>query len=109
MYYLSRLSLLIVIAVLLGCIQPPLMLSQPRDALAVEDVMMYYMERPLCNYETMAYLQAEGGYLSLESMFKNMRKQAARIGASGVYVLHTQRSELKDYRGSAKAIRCLST
>ncbi len=50
----------------------------------------------------------QGGYLSLQSMVAKMRQQAAEVGASGVYVLETQQSSMKDFRGSAKAIRCLA-
>ena len=59
--------------------------------------------------ETIAWMQAEGGYISLNSMLEKMRDQAAELGASGLYVLQTQRSEMKEFGGSAKAIRCLPT
>jgi hypothetical protein len=37
-----------------------------------------------------------------------MQKQAAMVGANGLYVLHTQQLDVKEYLGTAKAIRCLS-
>lgn len=92
---------------LAGCMQPALVIGPQRAAIASEDVVIYYADRPHCRFETIAHIQAEGGFFSLQTMFGNMRRQAAEIGASGLYVLQTQRSEMKEYSGSAKAIRCL--
>ena len=103
------LSKLAVAAMLAGCMQPPFVVGQARTPLESEDVVIYYIDRPRCNFETLAFIEARGGYYSLESMFSNMRRDAAEIGASGLYVLHTQLSEMKEYRGTAKAIRCLSS
>ena len=108
MKYLFCPALIFAVIALGGCAHPPMMLGQPRAELVSEDVVVYFIDRPQCNFETVAYLQVDGGYFSLNSLLERMRQQAAEIGASGLYVLHTQRSELKDYRGSAKAIRCLS-
>jgi hypothetical protein len=40
-------------------------------------------------------------------MVEGMRQHAARVGASGLYVLQTQQLEIKEYLGTARAIRCL--
>lgn len=91
-----------------GCADPALVVGPPRTAVASEDVTVYFIDRPRCNFETLAHIRVQGGYLSLQSMVDKMRKQAAEVGASGVYVMQTQQSSLKDFRGSAKAIRCLA-
>ena len=91
-----------------ACATPPLVVGPPRAPLADDDVVVYFIDRPRCNFETLAHLRVEGGYLSLQSMVDKMRAQAADLGASGVYVLETQQSSMKDFRGSAKAIRCLA-
>ena len=92
---------------LTGCVEPALVVGQPRASIASEDVVVYYVDRPRCNFETIAHIRVNGGYYSLESMFRNMRLQAARLGASGLYVLQTQQLDVKEYLGTAKAIRCL--
>lgn len=91
-----------------GCADPALVVGPPRAAVASEDVVVYFIDRPRCNFETLAHIRVQGGYLSLQSMVDKMRKQAAEVGAGGVYVLQTQQSSLKEFRGSAKAIRCLA-
>lgn len=90
-----------------GCTERALVIGQPSAGIDSGDVIIYYTERPRCNFETVAHLRAIGGYYSLDSMFMNMRRQAAELGASGVYVLHTQQLAIKEYLGTAKAIRCL--
>ena len=92
-----------------GCAAPPLVVGPPRAPLASDDVVVYFVDRPRCHFETLAHLRVEGGYLSLQSMVDKLRRQAAALGASGVYVLETQQSSMKDFRGSAKAIRCLAS
>ena len=69
---------------------------------------IYYTERPRCPFETVAHIRATGGYFSLESMLRNMYREAAQLGASGLYVLETRQLENREYLGTAKAIRCLS-
>ncbi len=100
-------GLILFFSMLQGCAQQPLIVAPPGPAVAPERVVIYFPERPRCDFETIAHLQVRGGYLSLESMFRKMRQQAAEIGADGLYVLHTQRMEIHEYLGNAKAIRCL--
>jgi len=90
-----------------GCSQLPLMVAPAGPAVPAERVVIYFPERPRCDFETIAHIQINGGYLSLESMFRKMRQQAAEIGADGLYVVYTQRKEISEYLGNAKAIRCL--
>ncbi len=100
-------ALIMLLSLLSGCVQPPLMVGKAGPAVSPEQVVVYFPDRPRCNFETLAHIQINGGYLSLESMFRKMRMQAAAIGADGLYVLHTQRMEIREYLGNAKAIRCL--
>lgn len=100
-------NLLIGLALLNACAHQPLMVARPGDAIESDRVSIYYPDRPSCDYETVAYIQVTGGYFSLESMFRKMRQQAAAIGADGVYVMHTQQLDIKEYLATAKAIRCL--
>ena len=101
------LTLLICIAWLAGCANSTLVVGQTAPALASEEVDIYYVEKPRCNFETIAHLRATGGYFTLASMFDNMRREAARLGASGIYVLETRQLDTREFLGTAKAIRCL--
>ena len=105
----SRLILLVLscLAVLGGCAESTLLVGQPGAAIAGEDVVVYYVDRPRCNFETIAHIQVNGNDYSLESMLNFMRSKAGELGASGLYVLQTQQLDIKDYLGTAKAIRCL--
>lgn len=108
MKLLLRLPVILFSGLLAACAAPSLVIGQPRAALKSEEVVIYYMQRPLCDFETVAHIQVNGGYYSLDSMLKNMRSAAAEVGAGGLYVLHTQQLEVKEYLGTAKAIRCLT-
>ena len=92
----------------LGCAEPPLVIGQPSASVGKDEVVIYYIDRPRCNFETLAHIRVTGGYFTLESMLGKMQKQAAMVGANGLYVLHTQQLDVKEYLGTAKAIRCLS-
>ena len=94
---------------LYGCVEPSLVVGQPGPAIASEEVDVYYARRPRCDFETIAHIRVTGGYFSLESMFRNMRRKAAEVGASGLYVQETRQLETREFLGTAKAIRCLST
>ena len=104
-----RISFLLLSAFCLcACVEPSLVVGQPGPALASEEVEIYYVERPRCNFETVAHIRVSGGYFTLESMFRNMRRKAAELGAGGLYVLETRMLETREFIGTAKAIRCLS-
>ncbi|MFT5505978.1 MAG: hypothetical protein ACI822_001438 [Gammaproteobacteria bacterium] len=105
-----RRAIFITLASLLvaSCASDPLIVGAIGKAQRSEDITVYFVTRPDCNFQTIAWIQIEGGYFSPGSMINEMREQAAEIGAGGLYVLHTAQSELKDYSGTAKAIRCLS-
>ncbi|MDJ0776239.1 MAG: hypothetical protein QNJ85_00150 [Gammaproteobacteria bacterium] len=100
-------TLLISSLVLAACVQPPVVIGRPGNALDPNEVSIFYTQRPTCRFETVAELSASG-YLSLQSMFSNLRRDAAALGADGVFVVYTQQTEMKEFLGTAKAIRCLS-
>ncbi len=95
------------ICTLVGCIDSTMVLGKPGENKPVEEVTVFFIDRPQCNFETIAHIRVSGGYFSLDSMIKSMRQQAASVGANGLYVLQTQQLEIKEYLGTAKAIRCL--
>ena len=96
------------ILMLNGCAESALITGQTRTGIDEEDVVIYYIERPGCNFETIAHIQDNGGFYSMQKMLNKMRPQAAEVGASGLYVLHTQLLDVKEYLEVAKAIRCRS-
>ena len=99
--------LMLLLSLFSGCASPPFIVGQTGEPISSEAVEIYYLTRPACNFETIAHIQMQGWYFTLDSLLKNMRRQAAQVGASGLYVLQTQQLEMKDYTGTAKAIRCL--
>ncbi len=94
---------------LFACVESNLVVGQPGASIRSEEVIVYFIDRPPCNFETIAHISMNGGYYSLESMVRGMRQQAASVGATGLYVLQTQQLAIKEYLGTAKAIRCLPT
>ena len=90
-----------------GCVEQTLVVGQPGPTLADEEVDVYYIERPRCRFETVAQIRVTGAYFTLASMVRKMRREAAEVGASGLYVLETRQLENREYLGTAKAIRCL--
>ena len=101
------LTLLLSSLLLVGCAEPALVIGQPVAGSDSQRVTIYYIERPSCNFETLAHIRITGGYFSLDSMLAKMQEQAVEVGADGLYVLHTQQLDVKEYLGTAKAIRCL--
>lgn len=90
-----------------ACVEPSIVVGRPGPALASEEVDIYYAERPRCDFETVAHIRVSGGYFTLDAMFRNMRREAAELGAGGLYVLETRLLNTREYVGTAKAIRCL--
>jgi len=101
------LTLLALSLLLNGCVESSVVVAKPGASVPSDEVSVYYFERPRCNFETIAHIRVTGGYFSLEGMLRNMRREAAQAGASGLYVLQTQQLETKEFLGTAKAIRCL--
>jgi hypothetical protein len=101
------LALLLSNYALSGCVGSTLVVGKPGPAVSSEQVTVYFIDRPPCNFETIAHIKISGGYFTLESMVGGMRQQAASVGASGLYVLQTQQQAIKEYLGTARAIRCL--
>lgn len=109
MTYLKYFNLAALGFLLCACSVPALIVGQPGEETGMENVQIFFHQRPACNFDTIALIRIEGGYYSLAMMLNAMRRQAAEVGAGGLYVLHTEQLELKEYIGSAKAIRCLSS
>ena len=98
---------LMIALILAGCAQPALVTGRTAAALNPDSVEIYYARQPACRFEIVAELSASG-YVSLASMFARMRRDAAALGANALYVVHTQQTEMKEFLGSARAIRCLA-
>jgi hypothetical protein len=99
--------LIISTCALSGCVNTTVV-GKPEAGITAEEVAIYYIDRPRCEFETIAHIRVSGGFFTLDSMLKSMRRQAAKVGANGLYVLHTQQLDVKEYLGTAKAIRCLA-
>jgi len=92
---------------LTACAKPIVMVGIASDGIDPNEVRLYYTQRPKCEFETVGYLEVNGGYYSRTSLFAKMQEQAAEVGADGVYVLEARRLDILEYIGTAKAIRCL--
>lgn len=101
--------LLLILSVcwLTACYSQSVVIGETRDRIESDSVRVFYYHYPDCDFETVAHIQVYG-YFSLASMLKNMRREAAEVGANGLYLLHTQQLGIKEYLGTAKAIHCLS-
>ena len=104
---MKTLLLSILVCLLSACMNPSVIVGQPRDSIESETVKVFYYNYPSCDFETIAHIQVYG-YFSLASMLDNMRREAAELGANGLYLQHTQQLGVKEYLGTAKAIHCLS-
>ena len=103
-----RVLLFVISASLLSaCSNPTIVIGQTRDSVATESVKVFYYQYPSCNFETIAHIQVYG-YYSLSLMLQNMRREAAELGANGLYLQHTQQLGIKEFLGTAKAIHCSS-
>ena len=99
-------NLLSILVLLAGCAHPLTLTGSSEPAINKSSVTIFYPDRPKCNFDTVGIIYIEGGYYSLDRLFEKMQSQAAEVGANGVYVLHTHQLDIKEYVGSAKAIRC---
>jgi hypothetical protein len=107
---LSRLIILLFPGLLItGCAHPVTVIGQVGPDVDIDRVNIYYPDRPKCNFDTIAHIRIEGGYYRLSSLIEKMRSQAASVGADAVYITQTDRLDIKEYTGVAKAIRCETT
>lgn len=101
-------GLLIAAGICGGCANSTLLVGQQRAAIDSEDVVLYFYERPRCNFETIAWIEMTHGVFGVEQMLADMRQAAAEVGASGLVLIQSQQLSLIETAGSAKAIRCLT-
>jgi len=105
---ISRVLILLAMSQLLsGCVETSVIAAQPGASLPSDVVRVYFIERPRCNFETIAHIRVSGGFVTLASMLRSMRKRAAKLGADGLYLRHTQQLNTREFLGTASAIRCL--
>ena len=98
----------VLLIALTACAKPIVMVGIASEGIDPNDVRLYYTQGPECEFETVGYLEVNGGYYSRASLFTKMQEQAAEVGADGVYVIEAQRLDILEYIGTARAIRCLN-
>ena len=101
--------LLILATQIISCAHPVIIVGKTGGSIDASDVDIYYPELPKCNFNTIAYIRVEGGFYSLNSLIEHMRSQAANVGADALYIMQTQRLDIKEFTGVAKAIQCEAT
>lgn len=94
--------------ILSACVSPILITGEKSDPIPLENVRLYYAQRPDCSYDTIGHLRITGGYYSRFKLFRAMKRQAASVGADGVYVHESRQLDILEYIGTASAIRCHS-
>ncbi len=88
---------------------PPMILTGVKTkSIHPDKVRLYFARRPQCSYDTVGYLRINGGYYSRSSLFRAMQRQAAKVGADGVYVQDIRQLDILEFVGTATAIRCSS-
>ena len=70
------------------------------------DVIVYYGNYPSCEYSLIAQMEVSGSYFSKSAILSAFKQKAAALGANGVVVDYLTQSTMKEYSGTAEAIRC---
>ncbi len=99
---------LVTSGLLAGCASEPFVTGRVGEPVSAESVVIYYINKPDCDYETIAYLVMERPLYSRQALADALRNQAAELGASAVYIEQTQRLPGREYVGTARAIRCIT-
>ena len=107
---MSRLKILsvamILVGLLNGCARPIVLTGSETEAIHPDEVRLFFTQRPDCSYEKVGFLRVSGGYYSRSSLFRAMQREAAKVGADGVYVQEVRQLDILEYIGTATAIRC---
>ncbi len=106
---LHRLFVIIAsISLIVACAPPMVLTGVKTESIHPDKVRLYFTQRPECDYDKVGYLRINGGYYSQSSLFRAMQRQAAMVGADGVYVQETHQLDILEFVGTATAIRCSS-
>jgi hypothetical protein len=93
---------------LVGCGQQSTLVL--REAAPVDDTEQFvtYLNRvPACDFEVIAHLHSKGGFTSADGLVEDFRRQAKALGANALSVEYIQRTDVNQYIGNARALRCL--
>jgi uncharacterized protein YceK len=105
----SRMVVYILVAILSGCSGiSTVIVGEVGQAVDTDQVRVFYSSQPDCDFEVVAWIQIPGQYPNYESVVKMLQVKAADLGASAVQVTFTQRTGTTTYRGSGRALRCIT-
>lgn len=104
----SLVTALVILAVTSACVRPIVLTGNRTAEIHPDGVRVFFAQRPDCSYEKVGYLKVSGGYYSRSSLLAAMRREAAKVGANGVYVEELRQLDILEYIGTATAIRCIS-
>jgi len=103
--YLAGLFLLLFLQ---ACInQGTLITGQEQAAIDEQSVRVYLNERPDCDFEVVGLMDLPGGFFHRARLIDAFRSKAAAMGATAVQVTFVQKIGASEYKGSARALRCL--
>lgn len=104
-----RLGFFIVITALSACSGfSTVIVGEVTQQVDTDQVEVFYTRQPDCDFDVVAWIQLPGEYLTRESLIKLMQFKAANLGASAIQVTFIQKTGTSTYRGSGRALRCLS-
>ncbi len=92
---------------LTACSQHSVTISgQVYPAVEIQQVSVHLGQRPACEFDVIAHIRVDGGYIKRDALIMGMRQQAANVGASAVEIIEVQRIGSAEYKGTARALRC---
>ncbi len=105
---LRFIAILLQLLLLASCSQQGVILqADPGSAVAEEQVKVLLNERPACNYEVVAWLEIPGTFYDRSRLIGVFRSKAANLGADFVEITSLQKIGAIEYKGTARALRCV--
>jgi len=104
-----RFGFVLLLAVLSGCAGiSTVIIGEVTQEVDAGQLDVFYSSQPSCDYDVVAWIQLPGEYFSQESLIRAMRFKSANLGATAVQVIFVQKSGSSTYRGTARALRCIT-
>ncbi len=101
-------SLVIQFMMLSACAnQGVIMTGSPENALEQQQVEVYLNQQPKCDFEVVAWMEFAGGFFDRSRLIDVFRDKAANLGADAIQIISLQKIGTTEYKGSARALRCI--
>jgi hypothetical protein len=101
-------GLLLVTLTLSACGHQSALILQEAESIEDESRFRLFINRvPDCDFGTIAHLHSRGDYSSGDDLIEDFREEALELGANALSVEFIQRTDLNQYIGNARALRCM--